>query len=57
VIAFTVNEVRKLFNRITAPVQHAIEHALHWSRWRRTCQARARASHYHRRHHEVSLQY
>lgn len=54
----TVNEIRKIFNRITAPIHHTIEHAMHWSRWRRTSQARARTSHYHRhRHHKVTLQY
>jgi len=53
----TINEIRKLFNRITAPLQHTIAHALHWSYWRRRSQARARTSHYRRRGHELSLQY
>ncbi len=56
-IPLTINEIRKLFNRITAPIQHTIAHTLHWSHWRRTSQARARTSHYHRRGHELSLQY
>jgi hypothetical protein len=55
-IPLTANEIRKLFNRITAPVQHTITHTLHWSYWRRTSQARARTSHYRQRCHELSLQ-
>jgi hypothetical protein len=56
-IPLTANEIRKLFNRIAAPIHHTITHALHWSYWRRTSQARARTSHYRRRGHELSLQY
>jgi hypothetical protein len=56
-IPLTVNEIRRLFNRVAAPIQHTIAHTLHWSHWRRTSQARARTSHYHRRGHELSLQY
>jgi hypothetical protein len=39
------------------PVQHTVTYFLHWSSWRRTCQVRASTSHYHRRGHELSLQY
>lgn len=56
-IPLTVNEIRKLFNRITAPIQHTVTHTLHWSYWRRTSQAQARTSHYRRQCHELSLQY
>jgi hypothetical protein len=42
---------------IAVPIQHPIAHTLHWSRWRRISQARARASHYRRRRHELSLQH
>jgi len=54
----SANEIRRLFNRITAPIRHMIDHAVHWSTWRRTSQTRARISHYRRRgHHNLSLQY
>ena len=56
-IPLTVNEIRKLFHRIAAPIQHTVAHTLHWSHWRRTSQARARTSHYLRRGRELSLQY
>src|SRR6185312_7183396 len=56
-IPLTINEIRRLFNRITAPIQHTATHTLHWSHWRRTSQARARASHYRQRGHNLSLQY
>jgi hypothetical protein len=56
-IPLTVNEIRKLFNRVAAPIQHTVAHTLHWSYWRRTSQARARTSHYRRRCHNLSLQY
>jgi hypothetical protein len=54
-----VNEIRRLFNRITAPLTRTIAHVVHWSTWRRTSQTRARISHYKRRghHHNLSLQY
>ncbi|CAM04324.1 hypothetical protein A8924_5448 [Saccharopolyspora erythraea NRRL 2338] len=51
----TQGEIRRLFNRITRPVRHSIDHILHWSAWRRTSQHRTRTSHY-RRHHNLSLQ-
>ena len=53
----TINEIRKLFNRIATPIQHTITHTLHWSYWRRRSQARVRTSHYRRQGHELSLQY
>jgi hypothetical protein len=52
----TLGEIRRLFNRITYPIRHSINHILHWSTWRRTSQHRARTSHYRRRHN-LSLQY
>jgi hypothetical protein len=53
----TIHEIRRLFNRIAHPIRHLPEHIWHWSSWRRICQARARASHYKRRGHDLSLQY
>lgn len=50
-IASTRNEIRRLFTTLTAPTPGVIDHAahhLHWSRWRRRHQARARTCHYHR---------
>lgn len=46
-IPLTCNEIRHLFATITRPL-HGIGHLLHWSRWRRRHQTRARASHYKR---------
>jgi SRSO17 transposase len=46
-IALTCNEIRHLFAATSRP-RHGIQHLLHWSRWRRRHQARARASHYQR---------
>ena len=55
-IALSLNEIRRLFNRITAPITHTISHVLHWSRWRRHSQMRARISHYKKRtNHDLSL--
>ncbi|RSM70036.1 hypothetical protein DMH04_45395 [Kibdelosporangium aridum] len=57
-IPLSANEIRRLWNRITAPVTHAIGHVVRWSTWRQTSQTRARISHYARRgHHNLSLQY
>jgi len=56
-IPLTINEIRRLFNRVACPVEHALVHVWHWSNWRRASQARARASHYKRRHRKLSLQY
>jgi SRSO17 transposase len=48
-IALTITEIRRLFAKlITATTRPASFH-LAWSRWRRTHQARARASHYRTR--------
>ncbi|WP_084262477.1 IS701 family transposase [Actinomadura formosensis] len=44
-IPLSLNETRRLFNRVTAPISHAVEHILHWSRWRRHGQMRAQISH------------
>ena len=41
-IALTANELRHLFTRLLNHARHDIEHLLHWSRWRRRHQARAR---------------
>lgn len=54
----SVNEVRRLWNRVVVRVAHTIEHVLHWSRWRLASQARARASHHKRhQHHNLSSSY
>jgi SRSO17 transposase len=47
-IALTANEIRHLFTRLVNHAQHGIRHLLHWSRWRRRHQARARDSHHRR---------
>ncbi|MFC0436557.1 hypothetical protein [Kutzneria buriramensis] len=50
------NEVRRLWNRIAAPLTRTIDHVVHWANWRRTSQTRARISYYRRRgHHDLSL--
>ena len=52
-IALTANEIRHLFTRLVNHSQHGIRHLLHWSRWRRRHQARARDSHH--RHQAAQL--
>jgi SRSO17 transposase len=47
-IALTANEIRHLFTRLLDHGRHSTAHLLHWSRWRRRHQARARESHHHR---------
>jgi SRSO17 transposase len=44
----TLPEAQRLFTRLTSGPIRCIAFVLHWSRWRRRHQARARASHYHR---------
>jgi hypothetical protein len=57
-IPLTMNEIRRLFNRVTKPIKHAVTHVLHWSLWRRRSQERARISHHQRNaHHNLSLSY
>ncbi|WP_329134985.1 hypothetical protein OG552_20490 [Streptomyces sp. NBC_01476] len=46
--ALTLAEVRRLFNVIGA-AHDAIDHAIHWSNWRREHQAEARRHHIKRR--------
>jgi SRSO17 transposase len=48
-IPLTCNEIRHLFINLPNRARHGIHHLLHWSRWRRRHQARARVSHYRRR--------
>ena len=48
-IALTVNEIRRLFAKLITNTSRPAGFHLAWSRWRRTHQARARASHYRRR--------
>jgi SRSO17 transposase len=47
-IPLTCNEIRHLFIRLVNRARRDIRHLLHWSRWRRQHQARAKASHYRR---------
>jgi hypothetical protein len=48
-VALIANEIRHLFTRLLDHVRHSAAHLLHWSRWRRRHQARARDYHYRRR--------
>lgn len=48
-IALSVPELRKMLTRLVWPGHHGIEHALHWSSWRRRHQYRACQCHYRRR--------
>jgi hypothetical protein len=48
-IPLTVPEVRRLVYRLVVRLLAPPEVVLHWSRWRRLHQARARRSHYQRR--------
>ncbi len=48
-IALTRNEIRRLFTILSQTLTRCdVLHQLHWSRWRRRHQARARACHYRR---------
>jgi hypothetical protein len=47
-IALTANEIRHLFTNLLDHALRDIEHLLHWSRWRRRHQARARECHHRR---------
>ena len=50
-IALTRNGIRRLFTALSGCLQLAkahVQHTLHWSRWRRRHQARARDYHYRR---------
>jgi hypothetical protein len=55
-IPLTLPEVRRLVYRMVLRILAPPEEVLHWSRWRRLHQARARRAHYHRRlAHQVLL--
>lgn len=57
-IPLSVNEIRRLFNRVAVRISHPVEHVMAWSHFRRRSQQRARASHYRRRtSNNLSLQY
>jgi SRSO17 transposase len=47
-ITLTANEIRHLFTRLLDHTRHSAAHLLHWSRWRRRHQARARDCHHRR---------
>jgi hypothetical protein len=47
-IPLTIAEIRRLFNLIGQATE-AIQHALHWSHFRRQHQAEARRHHFRRR--------
>jgi hypothetical protein len=52
-ISLTVNEIHHLFAKLITNSVRTITYWLHWSRWRRLHQARARTSHYRRRGTEI----
>jgi hypothetical protein len=52
-IALTLAEIRNLLN-VNRDDDHAIIHALHWSKWRRHHQADARRAHV-RRHLRLQI--
>jgi SRSO17 transposase len=60
-IPLTLGEIRHLFTRLLPLPGPSTAHTLHWSRWRRRHQHRARASHYRRQSnthdHELRLEY
>lgn len=59
-IPLSVPEIRRLMGHLVARPRHkGNEHHLHWSRFRRRSQARARRSHYKRRgqNPQMRLQY
>jgi hypothetical protein len=43
------NEIRRLFGKLILAGHAAAAHVLHWSDWRRSRQAQAKASHYRKR--------
>jgi SRSO17 transposase len=49
-VPLTRNEIARLFTMITQPA-HGPRHLLHWSKWRRRHQHRAKTSHYQRQAH------
>ncbi|MFG3060956.1 IS701 family transposase, partial [Streptomyces sp. NPDC048231] len=50
-IPLSVPEIRRLMGHLGTTRHHINEHYLHWSRFRRRSQARARHSHYKHRGH------
>lgn len=48
-VMLTANEIRRLFAKLITNIARPGSFYLAWSRWRRTHQARAKASHYRRR--------
>ncbi len=48
-ITLTRNEIRHLLTTLALAPVHTVRHRMHWSRWRRRHQYRARRSHYQRR--------
>src|SRR3954452_18957486 len=54
----TINEIRRLWNRVVMRTTHTVDHTMKWSEWRFQARQRARNSHYRRRErHNLSLQY
>lgn len=56
-IPLTRNEIRRLFSGLISAASRSlndIAHQLHWSRWRRRHQARARACHYRRQEAQLA---
>ncbi len=57
-IPLSVNEIRRLLNRVVVRVSDPVEHVLAWSLFRGRSQQRARVSHYRRRTgNNLSLEY
>ncbi|GHJ53010.1 hypothetical protein Nm8I071_23170 [Nonomuraea sp. TT08I-71] len=56
ITALTIAEIRRLFNAFVLAGSLPPTHALHWSIWRLTSQARARRSHYQRRQAKLTLE-
>ena len=52
-VPLSLNEIRRMYDRLVlAPARAARSWlALHWNRWRRRHQARARVNHYRQRDH------
>jgi hypothetical protein len=53
-IAVTCNEIRHLFTSLITELTRQPTYPLHWSRWRRHHQHRARASHYRRQQAQLT---
>lgn len=48
-IPLTLAEIRRLINLAAPKIAAIVDHALHWSKWRRKHQTDARRAHFRRR--------